>query len=326
MTIVPPSVSVWILEKEQARRLRAKAYSVARIGRPFGEGQSSHADLALLRARTLERELRRASLIRSREAVAALTRGVIESVLRGLYVLIDSGEARDRLGTEAMRHLHKFSFFGEAIPSAPIKTLADAYAGEVVHGMPDLRQVAEAVDAHHDIRIFTDQLLGAYLYHDWYLPLSNLSVHTSGAALSRYYRFRSAVVTRRPWQVIPRRGAIRVADGAIAFLMVAILESRREDTGSLRGYAERQIARANIPLGLLVVRIALGQGPRILARTAYALLRNRVAFDSTAADDSRLVAMSAVLQAMIPNVSDDVIRDMASDLLVAMDAATNTSG
>lgn len=326
MAVVPPSVSVWVLEKEQARRLRMWANSVAGVGRPFGEGQSSHADLALLRALTLERELRRASLIRSREAVAALTRGVIESVLRGLYVLIDPEEAHDRLSTEAARHLGKFSFFGEAIPSAPINTLADAYAGEVLHGMPDLRQVAEAVDAHHEIRIFTDQQLGAYLYHDWFLPLSNLSVHPSGAALSRYYRFRSAVVTRRPWQAIPRRGAIRVADGAIAFLMVAILESRNENSGWLRGYAERQIAKANIPIGILLVRITLGQGPRILARTAYALVRNRAAFDLTAADASRQAAMHSVLKAMNPSESDEVVRRMASELLLAMDAARDTNG
>lgn len=322
---VPPSISVWIFEKKQVRRLRRQAYAAVGLGRPFGKGQSSHAELALLRALTLERELRRASLLRSRESVAAMTRGVIESVLRGLYVLIDSEEAHDRLVTEAMRHLRKFSFFGDAAPAAAFTSLGDVYGGDFERGMPDLRKVAETVDAHYDMRIFTGQQLGAYLYHDWYLPLSNLSVHPSGAALSRYYRFRSSDVTKRPWQVIPRRGAIRAADGAIAFLLSAILKSRDEEVPWLQPYAERQIAKANIPMAILLMRVTLGQGPRILARTAYTLIRHRVAFDVGAPLERRLSAMQAVLRAATPNESDAVIKKRATGLIGAVDAVSDVT-
>ena len=322
---MPPTVSGWIIEKVQARRLRRQAYAAAGIGLPFRDGGSSHADLALLRALTLERELRRASLLRSRESVAAMTRGVIESVLRGLYVLIDTAETSDRLGAEAIRHVRKFSFLGEPAAAKVFGGLGDAYSGEFERGMPDLRQVAAAVDAHHDFQIFTEQQLGAYLYHDWYLPLSNLSVHPSGAALSRYYRFRSSVVLKRPWQVIPRRGAIRVADGAIAYLLIAILKNRDAEVAWLRPYAERQIARANIPIAMLFMRVTLGQGPRVLARTARASVRHRIAFDVTADEDARLTAMRAVLRAALPNESEAVIARRAADFVGAVDEGRASS-
>jgi len=191
--------------------------------------------------------------------------------------------------------------------------------------MPGLRQVAEAVDMHHDFQIFTEQRLGAYLYHDWYLPLSNPSVHPSAAALSRYYKFRSSIILKRPWQVIPRRGAIRVADGAIAFLLVAILETRSEDAQWARSYAERQITTANIPIVMLFARVALGQGLGILARTAYAGLRNRVAFDPSIPKERRVLAMRAFLRAASPEASDEELDESAATLLDVMDDAMNAA-
>lgn len=322
---MPPSVTRWVREKGEVRRLRERARTAARVGMRFGDDDSTHADLALLRALTLERELRLASLLRSGESVAALTRGVIESVLRGLYVLAQPDGLRERLGAETVLHLRKFSFFGEDTVSEVFEGFGDAYRDKYQRGMPDLRQATESVDAHHGFRIFTDQFLGSYLYHDWYLPLSNLAVHPSAAALSRYYKFRTSVVLKRPWQVVPRRGAIRVSDGAIAFLTVAILESRQEDASWERAYAERQIAGANLPLVMLFARVVLGQGPKILASTAYSAVRNRIVADPTAPRDRRERAMRSILKAMDPDATETELDERAAIFIEQVDGAVGRS-
>lgn len=314
-----PSLTIWLLEKHQVRRLRKAGYAAVRLGKPFGETPGAHAELALLRALTLEKELRRASLFRSRESVAAMARGIIESVLRGLYILADPNNATQRLRTESRGNLRRISIFGDGRIGAILHDSSLSFGEDLHKGMPDLRQVAEAVDLHYDFQVFPEEMLGAYLYHDWYVPLSNFSVHPSIPALSRYYRFRTGVIRKKPWGVIPRRGAIRVADGSIAFLLVAIQKSNDKDSKWLRSYGSRQIATANIPMVMLVGRAALGQGPGVLLRTVIAAVRHRAAFDDSAPRETRLEAMRAFQRVAHPGLTGEEVDRMAESLVGDLD-------
>lgn len=312
---MPPTITGWVHEKWQVRRLRKEARAVVRLGRPFQGADASFAELALLRALTLERELRVASLFRSRESVAAMSRGVVESVLRGLYILIDPDSGRGRLEVEAQGHLGKMSVFGDESLGRILREAAASRTDNFQRGMPDLRQVAVAVDEHHQFEAVPGHGLGRYLYHDWYLPLSNLSVHPSGSALSRYYRIRTRIIRRRPWGFVPRRGAIRMADGSIAYLVIALRDSTGADTTWLRRYASRQLVSANVPLVILGVRIALGIGPAVLTRAALAVFRHRGALGDDAPRPTRLGAVRAILRAVDPEATEEELDRLADSFL-----------
>lgn len=318
---MPPTLTNWLLEKGQVLRLRKAGYSAVRLGNAFHETPGAQAELALLRALSLEKELRRASLIRSRESVAALARGVVETALRGLYILADPDGASRRLEVETRGHLRKLSFLGDARLGGMLNELSLAFGEDLARGMPDLRQVAEAVDRHYDIQVFSEQRLGEYLYHDWYAPLSNFSVHSSGAALARYYRFRTEIIRKRPWGIVPRRGSIRVADASIAFLLAELLKSRDQDAAWLERYGRQQVQRANIPMVVVLAQVAIGQGPVLLMRTAIAAIRYREAFDENAPKQRRLDAMRAFQRIAIPGASDSEVNQMSESLLGAFDGS-----
>lgn len=322
---MPPSLTTWLLEKKQVRRLRKEAYAAVQLGEPFHESSASFAELALLRALTLERELRRASLLRSRESVAAMARGVIESVLRGMYVLVEPDDARGRLEVETRGHLRKMSVFGDARLGHTLHNAAVLLGEDFHRGMPDLRQVAEAVDNHYGFHVFPEQRLGAYLYHDWYLPLSNLSVHPSLPALSRYYRFRTRIIRRKPWGIIPRRGATRMADGSIAYLAIALNDSLGRESAWLNRYASRQLKMANIPMVVLWMRAAIGQGPAILLRTAATAIRVRDAFDDNAPRAKRIDAIRAIQRAAHPDATDEELDQLAEAFVDGFDMPNGSS-
>ena len=248
---MPPSVSIWVLEKFQARRLRKECLGIhAEIGRVGAEANTAQASFAMLRGLHLERQLRVASLLRQNEALAALTRGVVKATLIGLYLALDPG-GLDRLNVQTSRYLQRMMEpWIESIN--PFEELIS----EGGPGAPDLRQIAEQIDETRNLGQFFDLPLGQYLYRHWYVPLSNLAIHTSSRSLGRHRTLGQQKIRRRPWNVVPRRGAIRVADGTIATLASVLAERTDHDSTWLVDYGQRQIKRANIPMAVVFTRVA----------------------------------------------------------------------
>lgn len=248
---MPPSVSIWVLEKFQARRLRKECLSIfAEIGRVGAEASTVQASFAMLRGLHLERQLRVASLLRQNEALATLTRGVLEATLIGLYLALDPG-GLDRLNVQTHRHLQRMME-----PWTDGLNPFEEWISEGSPSAPDLRQIAEQIDETRNLGQFFDLPFGQYLYRHWYVPLSNLAIHTSSGSLGRHRTFGQQKIRRRPWNVVPRRGAIRVADGTIAALASVLAERTDHDSTWLVDYGQRQIKRANIPMAIVFTRVA----------------------------------------------------------------------
>lgn len=267
------SVTRWILEKEQVRILRKWAYASVNFEKPFDGGEeSAFAQLALLRALTLERELRRASWRRDRESVAMLTRAGIESIVMGMYLLLDA-EASNRLGKGTQNNTSRM--FEPWLPDGQsMKSLTDALTSlDDVRNLPNLRQVCDAVDAACDLGTYLGRPFGDHLYVHWHIPLSNLAVHTTGASLSRYYNFRRFTIRKHPWGAIPRRGAIRTVDGAIAKLAALLMEHKGMQSEPLRKYGTNKLNKANVPIPVVMFRCAVGQGMKPLIKGIFASFR-----------------------------------------------------
>lgn len=153
-----PSVSVWVWERVEVRRLRRLALDGVRLDMPAG-GDRQYAELALLRTLRLERELRRVSFLRQREAMSLLTRSAIESVLFGLF-LLSSDEAKGQVAEHLLRMTTAWSP-DIADFRAAITPLLEAE--EPLPGMPNYRQIAEAVDSAYDFGEYLGRPLGGHL-------------------------------------------------------------------------------------------------------------------------------------------------------------------
>lgn len=245
---MPPSISIWVWEKVQVRQLRRTALGVIPIGEPLGQQDNrTAATLSLLRGLHLERELRLLSLLRRREAASMLTRSVIEASLIGLYLAHVADDDDDRLARESVEHLDRLGMAFWASDEEPawwsVKGLFDA---PLPPRLPDLRQMAEAIDRSVDLGRHFSRPTAQHLYWQWFVPLSNGAVHTTILSVSRQYKFGSRKVRTKPWGILPRRGAIRTADGSLA-LLAASLQTNESDAAWLRRYADRQLESANLP-------------------------------------------------------------------------------
>jgi hypothetical protein len=240
------------LEKFQVRRLRKECLGIVNeIGQVGVDASTAQASFAMLRGLHLERQLRVASLLRQNEALAALTRAVVEANLIGLYLALDAG-GLDRLNVQTQKYLQRMME-----PWTEGLNPFEGWMSEEGPGAPDLRQIAEQIDETRNLGQFLDLPLGQYLYRHWYVPLSNLAIHTSSGSLGRHRTFGKQKIRRRPWNVVPRRGAIRVADGTIAALAAVLAEETDHDSTWLVDYERRQIERANIPMAIVFSRVAL---------------------------------------------------------------------
>lgn len=131
-------------------------------------------------------------------------------------------------------------------------------------GMPNLRQVAQKVDKAMS---FHGDPIAERLYLDYHVPMSNLCVHTTLGSLS-LYRSPFGTRRRRPLKAVPRRGLIRCVEACAAFLAAAIAHRRGSDPSWFIGHGRDQLRRAEQPVPILGIRIALRSIPAHLIAAA----------------------------------------------------------
>jgi hypothetical protein len=315
---VLPSMTIWVIEKVQVRRLRRESLRLVKRDDDNLDRGTAHARFALLRALRLEREMRAVSLLRQREAMASLTRGVIESALIGLYLTCDAA-GLDRMDAQTRRHIQRL--IDPWLPDGENLTqrMADLVGAGDGPGMVDLRQVAHTVDEVQELGQVLNLPVGEYLYRHWYVPLSNLAVHTSLASLSRHRSIGGAAVLSRPWGVLPRRGAIRVADGSIALLAAVISEKGGQSAPWLRRYGAKQLGQANVPAAVLFLQITRGMirymGFRRVARLIAAGRRFARPGGGEAVQDANLRRFTSLVAppGVDPDQLVELLREMVGD-------------
>lgn len=207
-----------------SRRLRQYARQELTVAARLQETNRSMAELCLLRALWLHKEVKRAVLGRQHEALAAVTRSVIEASLIGLFVL--GGEDQrliDRLRKSGMSQWEKAFRTLSPDPLAVDHLLGaldpDRSRFSDTPRMPDTRQIAENVDR---LWSFGGMAFAVPMYNEYYTTLSNLSIHTSVGSLGRHYSLRSRGVTARPWGIASRHTLTRVTEACLAFLAAAL--------------------------------------------------------------------------------------------------------
>ncbi|MCC5953437.1 MAG: hypothetical protein JJU45_15205 [Acidimicrobiia bacterium] len=276
---MPPSLSNWVYEKTLYIRFRRRVRSVLHTGPTAEVGPHATAELCLRRALTLQREARRTSLLRQREALASVCRSTIEATLIGLYSLeADPDDVSLRVARGAVKSASRLSkpWLGEV--DDPILGLWESLGLPDSRGMPNLSQIADRVDA------VGDPPVGRLLYWEFYVPLCETAVHTTGASLARYRSVGSNALRRRPLGAIPRQGLVRAADGCTALLAGHLAEARGIPSAWFLAYGHRQLKRANRPYPILLLTFTLSSIPWLLsnlrqlpawARAVVRVLANR---------------------------------------------------
>lgn len=303
---MPPSLTRWTLDKVDYARFRWRVRPTLRRGTLGPMTGEAVAELCLRRALTMQREVRHVSLIRQREAVAATTRSAVEAAIVGLYSLHTTDVSwLDRLAKAGAKHLDRSveAFFGDdEVPS-----ITDLMAEDLatVPGMYDLSTLAHRVD---DLVTFNGESVAVMLYGEYFVPLSNFSLHTGMASLGRYYSVGSRRLRRRPWGVVPRRGLVRITDSSTALLANALAAHRGQDGSWLESYGLAQLRRSNRPLVVVMLQVVMSPGtlrtiPSIVRATRRVrVVMNDPAFQAAGVDEraDRLRASIADL-----NLSDE---------------------
>jgi hypothetical protein len=282
-------------------------------------------DLCLRRLLTLQREARHTSLIRQRESLASIARSAVESALVGLYSLHTTDDLWvARLYTSGHKYLHKSvqpwaaeNATVDAIVSSLVESLAE------VPGMHDRAHLADRVDK---LIRFNGDTVGRVLYDEFFVPLSNASVHTGLMSLGRYYSGGSRRLRRRPLGVIPRRGLVRTTDASAAYLAAAIAAKKDHPHAWFVWYGQDQLARANRPMVIMGLRFAVSNIPWMLGHTSTLVrvpVRARQLVRSSAYraanTDDRLAQVGRVMSDVglpgeLVEVVQQIMRAMAGDI------------
>lgn len=228
-------------------RQRQAIRSAARDLRDFetwpGEDATGEqaAVVALTRLLGLQRETRRASSLRQREAAALLGRTCIETCLMGLYCL-DAQRAVERIDqgvAKSVRQLLSFLLEGDFLPPGVLEAALETLG--VTKSPPTANELVQG--------IVNDSVKGTAetLYSRYYEPLSMFYAHASGMALQRHLSADNSVLeTARPaWS---RRSAVRIADATVGVLAAQIADTKGIDDHAFARYAEKHLDLALPPL------------------------------------------------------------------------------
>jgi hypothetical protein len=260
---MPPSLLGWVIEKELYGEFRVRARGVLDHDQLNEFTPETIADLCLRRVLTLQREVRRSSLLRQREALASVSRSAIEATLVGLYSLHTQDQVWvDRVRKAGRRYIQKSlqPWTPEGIDVEAF-TLALGESLTDVRGMPDLSQLADRVD---DLVRFGGDPVGRMLYDEFFAPLSNASVHTGLMSLGRYYSMGSRRLRRRPIGVVPRRGLVRTTDACAALLAAAIAAKKGRQYGWFLAYGREQLQKANRPVPIMYLTFGMSALPWLI--------------------------------------------------------------
>jgi hypothetical protein len=199
------------------------------------------AQLAVLRGLSLQRDTRRAALLRQRDATALLARVAIENCIVGLYCLhaadpvirLQQGNVRD--AGNLLRFLVTAGLLPEKVLDEAVATFGDPRRPVNVSDMADL------VAKHWRSPLTKD------LYERHYAPLSIFFVHANGLALLRHVDRHNEVSVRPsyPWM---RQSAVRLADACLGVLAFAVAEQMGRPNKEFGEYAQAHIERAMPPV------------------------------------------------------------------------------
>jgi hypothetical protein len=208
------------------------------------------AQLALLRVLYLQKQTRRAAVMRMPDATVQMARSSLEACLVGLYCLHTDDaiarlrEAKINAAIDALSYLLDLGL-------VPKEVLDDAVAAlGRTRTLPQPKDMAELADA---------KLPGSgviSLYKRFYKPTSTFFVHANAASLLRHVTADNTLTDkpRFPWTY---RSAVRVADCAVGLLAAAVAEHAGEPSGEFAAYGDAHIARAFTP-----VAVVFGKGMR----------------------------------------------------------------
>lgn len=200
--------------------------------------------------------------MRQNEALAGLARSAVEATLLGLYSIVVDDEDWERRLARQNAEYGKRTMQPLDTDGALVGALFDDIGD--LPGMPNLRQVAQRVD---QAMTFQGDPIAEQLYLNYHVPLSNLCVHTTLGGLS-LYRSPFGTRRRRPLKAVPRRGVVRCVEACAAFLAAAIADRRGSDPAWFVGHGHDQLRRAEQPIPILGLRIALRSIPAHLIAAA----------------------------------------------------------
>lgn len=226
------------------------------------------AQLALLRVLWLQRETRRLTRGRHREAAVLMSRSALETSILGVYCLFAedavSGLKADslRTGLQALAEL-----LGDMVPRDILKEAITKL------GTPNRASGVRDMATHIDGKLSTD--VTSKLYNLVYAPASNFFIHANAGTLGRHIRPDDKLSSKpaNPWL---RRSPVRLADGCVGLLAVHLARFESAPAERFSQYAQAHLTRVLPPLLSLVgKRMGKSAGWTPLVRTMIRARRLR---------------------------------------------------
>lgn len=202
------------------------------------------AQLAMLRTLWLQRETRRLTRGRHREAAVLMSRSALETCILGVYCLY-AEDPVSRLRADSLRTglAAAMALFDGMVPPDLLK---DAVNKLGTPGRPvNVRDMAKHID-----RTLGEE--GASKLYDLvYAPTSNYLTHANAGSLIRHVRPDSKLSSNpsAPWV---RRSPVRLADASVGVLAVHLARRESVPAGLFARYAETHLGRILPPLASLV--------------------------------------------------------------------------
>jgi hypothetical protein len=282
-------------------RMRRTAHSLVTLQDWPGKSATSQhaAQLAMLRLLWLQRQTRRAVRSRQREASVMLARASVETLLLGLFCLRDA-TAIVVLDAAALKGMGDALAFLEDTGVAPEAVIRECIArlGQPAKKHVQPWDMVAAIDAANGNKSARG------IYRQFYVPLSNFSVHAGGASLMRHVGRRDRV-SERPSRSWNRRSPARVADAAAAILAAALAQDAGKDPARLIAYADRHGQRALFPVAVMGLSSMPGAlGPRRLLRTIREVRSGYDYLHHGAAAAESLTARTARIREQFASVLD----------------------
>lgn len=202
------------------------------------------AQLAMLRTLWLQRETRRLTRGRHREAAVLMSRSALETCILGVYCLY-AEDPVSHLREDSLRTglAAAMALFDGMIPPDVLK---DAVSKLGTTGRPvGVRDMAKHID----------RTLGedgaSKLYDLVYAPTSNHFTHANAGSLIRHVGLDDKLTSKpsAPWV---RRSPVRLADASVGVLAVHLARREAVPDGLFARYAEAHLGRILPPLASLV--------------------------------------------------------------------------
>ena len=261
------------------------------------------AQLAMLRVLWLQRETRRLTRGRHREAAVLMSRSALETSILGVYCLF-AEDPVSRLKADNLR-----TGF-EAI----VELLSDVVPRDILKeaitklGTPNRSIGVRDMATHIDGKLRTDGT--SKLYNLVYAPASSYFIHANAGTLGRHIRPDNKLSSRptNPWL---RRSPVRLADGCVGLLAVHLARFESAPAELFFQYGQAHLSRVLPPLLSLVgKRIGKSAGWTPLVQTTIRArkLRPVLAGPLTDAEREALVRdLFRDLSSLLGDVPDDAL-------------------